>query len=127
MEETSSKPFFLPAWAMVLVFVGLAFLLIVAFQAVTGHFGSWLYAWTLLIAAAALGFSAYGGLAGDVYTVRSGRRILGLSLALFVVLALLVELLVFGVLGRLVLGNTVIPLVLLVTGGLLVWRNTRSH
>ena len=124
MEETTvTRSFALPAWVLPLGLTGLELLFILVVAAASGHFGSLLYTWALLPAAAALGFSVYGGLAGDAHAVRSGRRFLYLSLALFVVLALLVEILLFGLLGRLVLGNTVIPLILLVAGGVLVWRS----
>lgn len=121
----ASKRSFLPAWGFVLAAVGLAFLLILALQIASGRFATWLYAWSLLLAAAGLGFSVHGRLSADAYAARAGRRAMWLALALFALLALVTEIVIFGILGTLVLGNAVIPLVLLGLG-IFVWRLRRN-
>ncbi|MDK2982025.1 MAG: hypothetical protein PWQ55_2372 [Chloroflexota bacterium] len=105
--------------------LGLLFLL----QSVTGWWGSWAYAWTL-IAPTSVGVSQflYGQAQGRDEIVKSGRRLIKLGLIMFVVGFVFFELVLgiggFG-LGR--LGLPVFPLILIFTGLLVLLNSLRRN
>ncbi len=59
--------------------------LLLLYQNFTGHWGSWSYGWTLIIAAIGLGLVIMGVWGGDARHRETGVKVLGVGAALFVV------------------------------------------
>ena len=102
----------------IITMVGLLFF----YQSITGHWESWSYAWALVApTSAGLGQILYGTLKGRSETVKTGKDLTRVGLAIFVVAAVFFEL-ILGV-GGFGLGRFGWPLLLIVLGVLLLMRN----
>ena len=96
---------------------------ILLYQSVTGDWKSWAYAWTLYPALLGGGVALMGKLEGNERAVRSGRGLIALGLAGFVVFWLLFKVAIFsGILSGLAL-----PLILITLGVLWMLRGTRHN
>ena len=89
--------------------------LILLFQAITGLWATWAYAWALIAPTAiGLGLMLFGAIKGQPDLIHSGRRLATIGLAIFVGLAILFELVIgvsgFG-LGR--VGRVLLPLLVI--------------
>ncbi|MGD2058190.1 MAG: hypothetical protein PVI04_05615 [Anaerolineales bacterium] len=83
---SNSAGFAIPA--SILTTVGLIFF----FQALTGHYASWAYAWTLIFpTAVGLGLFIMGSQGGDESLKKQGKGFLRAGLVLFVILAFVFE------------------------------------
>ncbi len=91
----------------------------------TGRMEAWAYAWTLVMAAAGAGTYLYGTIAGSAGLKRNGRRSAFIGLGLFVVFGLVFELLIFGTFSSVL--RWLLPLALIVVGGLLLYNGYRSR
>jgi hypothetical protein len=92
--------------------------LILLFQAVTGLWATWAYAWALIAPTSiGLGLMLFGAIKGQPDLIHSGRRLATIGLAIFVGLAILFELVIgisgFG-LGR--AGRVLLPVVVIGIG-----------
>jgi hypothetical protein len=102
--------------------------LILLYQQATDHYESWAYTWALLPAAVGFGLVSYGSLIGDERIQQSGWPPLTIGFALFAVGAVFFE----GVLGlggpqNRIVGDWLVPALLLVAGAALVGRSVLSR
>lgn len=96
--------------------------LLLQYQLITGHWHSWTYAWALYGVAFGLGLLFEGRRTGDKGDVRSGRMLIGGGLAGFVVMALVMEMLIFSAVTQGILSYVLGGLLV---GGGLVWGGNR--
>ena len=95
--------------------------LLLAWQNATGLWATWAYAWTLVApGGAGLGLFVYGLLARQPDAVTSGRSLLLIGLGLFIGFAFFFEVVIGLSRGRIVGFDTILPLALVVLGGLIV-------
>jgi hypothetical protein len=104
----------------VLTTLGLIFFV----QSATDHFESWAYAWTLLWAAVGAGMLLQGERGGNPELAGQGRRLLSLAGAGFAIGFVFFEGFVFGDLQDTWLFHTGVPLLLIVAGGYLLYRQS---
>jgi hypothetical protein len=94
--------------------------LMLLYQSVTGHWASWAYSWALLAPTSiGAGLWLYGSRKNRPDMVNSGRTVVTVGLIIFLVGAVFFEML----LGISQFGGILIPLVLIVLGGLLLFKN----
>lgn len=84
----------------------------------TRHWEAWAYAWALYPVFVGLGLLFMGSRTGNAENTRTGRAAVRWGLMVFVVLAVLFELLIFG--GGLEIGSWLVPAVLVVIGVLML-------
>lgn len=99
--------------------------LLLFFQAITNYWESWAYAWTLYPAFVGAGIVIHGAWSGRQESVRSGFRVIGISLILFIFFGAFMEL-VLNVSGHNIIGNLVWPGLLILTGAYLLLRRGQS-
>lgn len=94
--------------------------LMLLYQSVTGHWASWAYAWALLAPTSiGAGLWLYGARKDKPDLVSSGRTVVTVGLIIFLVGAVFFEML----LGISRLGGILIPVALIVLGGVLLFKN----
>ncbi len=94
--------------------------LILLYQAVTGHWASWAYAWSLYPLFLGLALRYMGRQTDDPQMARTGDGFVTWSGLAFIVLAALFELLIFNAGG--IFGSLLLPLVLIAGGAFLLRR-----
>jgi hypothetical protein len=94
--------------------------LMLLYQSVTGHWASWAYAWALLAPTSiGVGLWMYGARKDRAELVSSGKTVTTVGLIIFLVGAVFFEML----LGISRLGGILIPVVLIILGGYLLFKN----
>ncbi len=95
--------------------------LLLAWQNTTGLWATWAYAWALVApGGAGLGLFLYGLLTRQADAITSGRSLLFIGLGLFIGFAFFFEVVIGLSRGRIVGFDTILPLALVVLGGLIV-------
>lgn len=102
----------------VLTTLGLIFFV----QSATDHYESWAYVWALIWAAAGLGMFLQGDREGNLELAGQGRRLMGIAGAAFAVGFVFFEGFIFGDFSDNWLFRTGLPLLLIVAGGYLLYR-----
>jgi hypothetical protein len=92
------------------------------FQVSTGNWESWAYIWALFPLAAGLTTMAVGQRNGDEDMTRTGLETARWSAIVFVIGLVFFELIIFGSLG-----GYLIPIALIVVGGLILWNQARNR
>lgn len=87
----------------------------------TRHWEAWAYAWALYPVFVGLGLLFMGSRTGSAENTRAGRAAVRWGLVVFVILAALFELVIFG--GGLQIGSWLVPAVLVVIGVLMLRGN----
>lgn len=104
----------------VLTMLGLIFL----YQEITGHWESWAYIWALLPFAVGLALYVAGSRNDDPESVETGRRMMRIFGAIFVIGLVFFELLIFDRGG---FAGYFLPIVLIVAGGAILWIYYQQH
>lgn len=90
----------------------------------TGRMEAWAYAWALVMAGAGTGVYLHGTISGSDSLKRTGRRGALLGILIFVLMGLVFELFIFGTLSAVL--RWLIPVALLLAGGLLLYRGSQK-
>jgi hypothetical protein len=94
--------------------------LLLLYQSVTGHWASWAYAWALIAPTSiGAGLWLYGSHRDRPEMISSGKTVVTVGLTIFLVGAVFFEML----LGISRLGGVLIPVVLILLGGFLLFKN----
>lgn len=97
--------------------------LLLFYQSVTGHWASWAYAWALLAPTSiGAGLWLYGARKDRPDLISSGKTVVTVGMIIFLVGAVFFEML----LGISRFGSILIPVVLILLGGFLLFRNLFS-
>ena len=97
--------------------------LLLLYQSVTGHWASWAYAWALLAPTSiGAGLWLYGTRKDRPDLISSGKTVVTVGLIIFLVGAVFFEML----LGISRLGSVLIPVLLILIGGYLLFKNIFS-
>lgn len=104
----------------VLTTLGLIFFV----QSATDHYESWAYVWALVWGAAGLGMLLQGERVGNLELTGQGKRLMGIAGTVFAVGFIFFEGFVFGDLKNNWLFSTGLPLLLIIAGGYLLYRQS---
>lgn len=88
----------------------------------TNRMDAWAYCWALVMAGAGAGTYLYGHISESETLKRNGTRGALAGLALFVIFGLVFELFIFGTFSAVL--RWLVPIVLLVAGGLILYRGS---
>ena len=99
--------------------------LIMLWQAFTGHFETWSYAWGLILSAVGLGIALQGYLTDNQKLSEDGRQLAIIGLIFFVAFGVFFELFIFRNVFNSFIGRYLFPL-LLILGGFFMLLRYRS-
>jgi hypothetical protein len=96
--------------------------LLLLYQNITDHWASWAYAWTLYLGFIGIGIAIHGAWSGERQHIKPGFRLVGISLAAFVMFGMFFEL-ILNVSGPNLVGNLLWPGLLIAAGLYFLLRN----